>query len=96
MKKYFKKTIDNFPIWEYYKGKVTHFEKRGEKMPKAVYGNIEKERTQMGLNKTELSEKLGITRRHYNNYIAGNTPIPSTILIKLSQLFNCSVDYLLS
>ena len=65
-------------------------------MPRAVYGNIEKERTQMGLNKTELSEKLGITRRHYNNYIAGNTPIPSTILLKLSQLFNCSVDYLLS
>ncbi len=65
-------------------------------MPKAVYGNIEKERTQMGLNKTELSEILGITRRHYNNYIAGNTPIPSTILLKLSKLFNCSVDYLLS
>lgn len=65
-------------------------------MPKAVYGNIEKERTKMGLNKTELSEELGITRRHYNNYIAGATPIPSTILLKLSQLFSCSVDYLLS
>ncbi len=65
-------------------------------MTKAVYGNIEKKRTQMGLNKTELSERLGISRRHYNNYIAGKTPIPSTILIKLSKLFNCSVDYLLS
>ena len=65
-------------------------------MQKAVYGNIEKERTMAGLNKDEISEKLGITRRHYNNYIAGTTPIPSTILKKLSKLFSCSIDYLLS
>ena len=65
-------------------------------MQKAVYGNIEKERTMAGLNKDEISEKLGITHRHYNNYIAGTTPIPSTILKKLSKLFSCSIDYLLS
>lgn len=65
-------------------------------MQKAVYGNIEKERTTAGLNKDELAKELGISRRHYNNYIAGVTPIPSTILLKLSKRFSCSVDYLLS
>lgn len=65
-------------------------------MQKAMYSNIEKERTRLGLNKTEIANKLEITRRHYNNYIEGKTPIPSTILIKLSKLCNCSIDYLLS
>ncbi len=65
-------------------------------MKKAVYGNIEKERTTAGLNKNELAEELGISCRHYNNYISGETPIPSTILLKLSRRFGCSVDYLLS
>lgn len=65
-------------------------------MQKTLYGNIEKERTQSGLTKAEVSARLGITARHYRNYISGQTPIPSTILIKLSKLYNCSVDYLLS
>lgn len=64
-------------------------------MQKAIYSNIEKERTSLGLNKTQIANELNITRRHYNNYIEGKTPIPSTILLKLSKLFSCSIDYLL-
>ncbi len=64
-------------------------------MQKTMYGNIEKERVRLGLNKTEIAERLDISCRHYNNYIAGSTPIPSTVLKKLSKLFGCSIDYLL-
>lgn len=56
--------------------------------------NIEAERGRMQLTKEELSKKLGITSKTYLSYIRGKA-IPSDILINMSQIFNCTVDYLL-
>lgn len=56
--------------------------------------NIEAERGRNGLSKEALSKHLGITAKTYKGYIDG-TPIPSTILVRMSELFDCRIDYLL-
>lgn len=57
--------------------------------------NIEVERVRQQLNKEELSKKLGITSRTYTNYVRGESPIPSDVLIKMATVFHCTTDYLL-
>ena len=59
-----------------------------------MLNNIEAERSRKLLTKANLSDKLGITQNTYNRYIHGDS-IPSAILIKMSELFECSIDYLL-
>ncbi len=56
--------------------------------------NIEAERARRNFTKEEISKLLGITSKTYLGYTRGK-PIPSTILVKMSKLFNCTVDYLL-
>lgn len=56
--------------------------------------NIEAERSRLGMTKTELSKRLGITLETYKRYINGN-PIPSDKLLAMKSMFNCSIDYLL-
>ena len=56
--------------------------------------NIEAERGRHNLSKEAISRKLGVTSKTYRGYIGGSD-IPSNILLEMSSLFNCSVDYLL-
>lgn len=56
--------------------------------------NIEAERARLGLSKEELSRKLGISSKTYSKYIGGS-PISSDVLVKMADLFCCSIDYLL-
>jgi DNA-binding XRE family transcriptional regulator len=56
--------------------------------------NIEAERARNGYTREGLSLELGITSKTYKGYLTG-TPIPSTMLIKMSDLFGCRIDYLL-
>ncbi len=57
--------------------------------------NIEAERARGRMTKEELAARLGISPRTYTNYIKGNTPIPSDVLLDMSRLFHCTTDYLL-
>lgn len=57
--------------------------------------NIEVERVRNQFNKEEISKELGITSRTYANYVRGESPIPSDVLIKMASVFHCSTDYLL-
>ncbi len=57
--------------------------------------NIEAERARNRLTMEDMAAKLGICQKTYSNYVKGIVPIPSNILIKMSRMFNCSVDYLL-
>ena len=41
------------------------------------------------------AEKLGMTQTGYSKYERGEREIPIDVLIKLSYLYNTSVDYLL-
>ncbi len=57
--------------------------------------NIEAERVRGQMTKEELSAKLGISSKTYSNYVKGDTPIPSDVLVNMARLFNCRTDYLL-
>lgn len=55
---------------------------------------IEKIRKDNQLRIEEFCAELGISRKTYYNYKNGY-PIPSDKLIRMSQLSNCSIDYIL-
>lgn len=60
-----------------------------------MLNNIEAERGRMRMTKLAISNELGITVKTYCAYINGEHNVPHTILIKMSKMFNCSIDYLL-
>lgn len=60
-----------------------------------MLNNIEAERVRNRLSKEELSFKLGISLRTYYNWINEETDVPSSALLKMSILFNTTIDYLL-
>ena len=47
------------------------------------------------LTQDELSQRVGITRFTYSNYENGKTQPDFDILIKIADLYNVSLDYLL-
>lgn len=58
------------------------------------YPNINAERSRKGMTTEELAKSLGVTRKTLYNWIThGN--IPQSKLVLMSELFNCSIDYLL-
>lgn len=52
-------------------------------------------REDMDLTQTELAESLHIKQNTYSQYENGQRGVPIDILIKLSEIFNTSVDYIL-
>jgi transcriptional regulator with XRE-family HTH domain len=42
-----------------------------------------------------ISNELDVSERTYTNYENGTVSIPSSALIKLADLFDCSIDYIL-
>lgn len=57
--------------------------------------NLEKERLAHGMTQKAVVATVGVSLRTYGNYIRGAKPAPSDVLIKLSALWGCSIDYLL-
>lgn len=57
--------------------------------------NIKKLRKEYGLSQEELSKRLGIARSSVANYENGQNFPNMDILVKLSEIFNCSIDYIL-
>lgn len=47
------------------------------------------------LTQTELAERIGMSQIGYSKYETGRCGTPTTILIKLSRIYNVSIDYLL-
>ena len=52
-------------------------------------------REDIGYTQTEIAKKIGITQRNYSYYETGRTMLTEDILIKLADLYNTSIDYLL-
>ena len=46
-------------------------------------------------NQTRVAEMLNMSQTGYSKYETGENDIPTQILIKLAQIYNTSVDYLL-
>ena len=60
-----------------------------------MYNCIEAERARKGMTLEEFTVKIGIGEKTYRNWRDSAKPISSDILVKISDLFNVSVDYLL-
>ncbi len=48
------------------------------------------------LTQKEMAKKLNCSQQVYSNYELGQRDIPTDILVKLSSVFNVSVDYILN
>ena len=57
--------------------------------------NIEKYRKRKRITQKELTSKLEIKVRTYNNWIKERTPIPSNKLIALAKILDVSIDEML-
>lgn len=56
---------------------------------------IKSMRIENKISQDELASKLGLSRTAVSAYEVGRNEPPSDVLIKLSQIFGCSIDYLL-
>ena len=60
-----------------------------------MYQHIRDQREDHDLSQTELAKLLGMSQTGYSKYETGENDVPTAILIKLSNLYNVSIDYLL-
>ncbi len=56
---------------------------------------LKEERDKNYLSQQNVSKSIGITQSHYATYENGHNTIPITRLVKLSKLYNVSLDYLM-
>lgn len=59
------------------------------------YRRIRNLREDRDLTQREIAAYLNCSQRVYSNYELGQRDIPTDILIRLSDFYNVSVDYLL-
>ena len=61
----------------------------------SLYKRIRELREDSDLKQKDIADILNCSQRVYSNYERGELDIPTEVLIKLSQFYNVSVDYLL-
>lgn len=61
-----------------------------------LYQRIRNLREDKDLTQTQMGEILSCSQRVYSNYERGDIDIPTTILSKIADFHNVSVDYLLN
>ena len=60
-----------------------------------VYKRIRDLREDNDLTQKDMAKALNCSQQVYSNYELGQRDIPTDILIKLSQFYSVSVDYIL-
>jgi len=60
-----------------------------------MYQRIKDLREDSDLSQREIAEELNCSQQAYSNYELGQRDVPTAVLIRLAQLHNTSVDYLL-
>lgn len=60
-----------------------------------MYPRIRNLREDNDMTQKELASRIGMSQTGYSKYETGENDIPTSILIKLSRLYNTSIDYLL-
>ena len=60
-----------------------------------MYRRIRDLRNECNMTQKQLSGKLGMSQTGYSKYETGENDIPTEILIKLSDIYDVSTDYLL-
>ena len=60
-----------------------------------MYRRIRDLREDRDMTQTQVAKILGMSQTGYSKYETGENDIPTDVLIKLSKLYNTSIDYLL-
>lgn len=60
-----------------------------------MYRRIRDLREDRDLKQRQLAEFLNCSQQVYSNYELGQRDIPTDVLIRLSEFYNVSVDYIL-
>lgn len=60
-----------------------------------MYRRIRDLREDHDLKKRQVAEYLNCSQQVYSNYELGQRDIPTDILIRLANMYNVSIDYLL-
>lgn len=60
-----------------------------------MYRKIRDLREDKDLSQTQIAQIIGMSQTGYSKYETGENDIPTQILIKLADLYNTSIDYLL-
>lgn len=61
-----------------------------------MFPRIRNLREDHDLNQTQVASYLGMSQTGYSKYETGENDIPTSVLIKLSELYNVSIDYMLN
>ena len=59
------------------------------------YARIKELREDTDMNQTEFARILGMSQTGYSKYETGENDIPTSILLKLADYYNTSIDYIL-
>ena len=60
-----------------------------------MYRRLRDLREDHDLTQQSLAEMIGMSQTGYSKYETGENDIPTLVLIKLSRIYNVSIDYLL-
>ena len=60
------------------------------------YFNLASERTRLGMNQTQLAERLGCSKNSIVKWEKDISTMPTSILLDAASIFGCSADYLLN
>ena len=60
-----------------------------------MYGRLRDLREDKDLNQTQVAKIIGMSQTGYSKYETGENDIPTSVLIKLSDFYSVSIDYLL-
>ena len=60
-----------------------------------MYQRLRDLREDKDLTQKQLAEIIGMSQEGYSKYETGKNDIPTDILIKLSNYYNTSIDYIL-
>ncbi len=60
-----------------------------------MYRRIRDLREDRDLNQTQVAKMLGMSQTGYSKYETGENDIPTSVLIRLAEFYDTSVDYLL-
>lgn len=61
-----------------------------------MYSRIRDLRNDKDLNQTQIASMLGMSQTGYSKYETGENDVPTSVLIKLADIYNVSVDYILN
>ncbi len=60
-----------------------------------MYQRIRDLREDLDINQTKMAKMLEMSQTGYSKYETGENDIPTAILIKLANIHNVSIDYIL-